>query len=86
VRVERVSRAGFYCHWQASVPRQADTALRDAVQQVAVEKRFYRYRRVQRELRLRGHWGLTRGVQFTGLTPISGGKNLGERPVCPQIP
>jgi putative transposase len=51
-----VSRAGFYRQWQASEPRQADTAVRDAVQQVAVEKRFYGYRRVQRELRQRGYW------------------------------
>ena len=51
-----VSRAGFYRQWLASGPRQADTALRDAVQQVAVEKRFYGYRRVQRELRPCGHW------------------------------
>jgi hypothetical protein len=50
-----VSRAGFYRQWEASAPRQADTAVRDAVQQVAVEKRFYGYRRVQRELRDRGH-------------------------------
>ncbi len=50
-----VSRAGFYRHWEVSAPRQADTALRDALQQVAVEKRFYGYRRVQRELRERGH-------------------------------
>ena len=50
-----VSRARFYRHWQASAPRQADTALRDALQQVIVEKRFYGYRRVQRELRQRGH-------------------------------
>ena len=51
-----VSRAGFYRHWEASAPRQADTALRDALQQVALEKRFYGYRRVQHELRQRGHW------------------------------
>ena len=51
-----ISRARFYRQWQASVPRQADTALRDALQQVAVEKRFYGYRRVQRELRQRGYW------------------------------
>jgi transposase InsO family protein len=50
-----VSRAGFYRHWEASAPRQADTAVRDAIQQVTVEKRFYGYRRVQRELRQRGH-------------------------------
>ena len=49
-----VSRAGFYRHWLASAPRQADTAVRDAVQQIIVEKRFYGYRRVQRELRHRG--------------------------------
>ncbi len=49
-----VSRAGFYRHWEASAPRQADTAVRDAIQQVIVEKRFYGYRRVQRELRHRG--------------------------------
>lgn len=60
LRVERmcelsgVSRAGFYRHWEASAPRQVDTAVRDAIQQVIVAKRFYGYRRVQRELRQRG--------------------------------
>ena len=49
-----VSRAGFYRHWEASAPRQADTAVRDAIQKVIVAKRFYGYRRVQRELRQRG--------------------------------
>jgi len=48
--LSEMSRARFYRHWQESVPKQADTALRDAVQRVAVEKRFYGYRRVQREL------------------------------------
>jgi transposase InsO family protein len=50
-----ISRARFYRQWQSSEPRQADTALRDALQQVAVEKRCYGYRRVQRELRQRGY-------------------------------
>ena len=50
-----VSRAGFYRHWEESAPRQSDTALRDAIQQVVVEKQFYGYRRVQQELRQRGH-------------------------------
>jgi hypothetical protein len=36
-----VSRAGFYRHWEASASRQADTALRDAIQQGIVEMRFY---------------------------------------------
>ena len=51
-----VSRAGFYRRWQASAPRQADTALRDALQQVALEKRCYGYRRVTQELKRRGYW------------------------------
>ncbi len=49
-----LSRARFYRHWESSAPRQADTALRDAIQQVIVEKRFYGYRRVHWELRQRG--------------------------------
>ena len=49
-----VSRSGFYRHWEVSAPRQADTALRDTIQEVTVAKRFYGYRRVQRELRQRG--------------------------------
>jgi hypothetical protein len=32
-----VSRAGFYRHWEESAPRQADTALRDAIQQVILK-------------------------------------------------
>jgi hypothetical protein len=31
-----VSRAGFYRHWEESSPRQADTALRDEMQRVAL--------------------------------------------------
>jgi len=49
-----VSRAGFYRHWEASAPRQCDTAVRDAIQQVVVEKRFYGYRRVTQVLKRRG--------------------------------
>lgn len=50
-----VSRAGFYRHWEESAPKQADTALRDAIQQVVVKNRFYGYRRVQRELQQNGY-------------------------------
>jgi len=46
-----VSRAGFYRHWEQSAPKQADAALRDQMQQVALENRFYGYRRVQQELK-----------------------------------
>jgi transposase InsO family protein len=47
----RVSRAGYYRHWAASAPREEETAVRDAIQKVALENRFYGYRRVAKEVR-----------------------------------
>jgi putative transposase len=41
-----VSRASYYRQWAASAPRQEETAVRDAVQRIALENRFYGYRRV----------------------------------------
>lgn len=41
-----VSRASFYRHWESKAPTEAETALRDAIQRVAVAHRFYGYRRV----------------------------------------
>jgi putative transposase len=41
-----VNRAGYYRHWGASAPRQEETAVRDAVQRVALEYRYYGYRRI----------------------------------------
>jgi putative transposase len=49
-----VNRAGYYRHWQASVPRQADTAMRDAIQRVALADRHYGYRRIAAQLRREG--------------------------------
>jgi putative transposase len=49
-----VSRAGYYRHWQASAPRQADTALRDAIQRTALANRHYGYRRISAQLRREG--------------------------------
>jgi putative transposase len=51
----RVSRAGFYRHYQEHQPRQADVALRDLIQQIVLENRGYGYRRVRAEL---GHQGV----------------------------
>ena len=45
-----VSRAGYYRRWQASAPREEETATRDAIQRVALENRHYGYRRIAREL------------------------------------
>jgi putative transposase len=49
-----ISRAGYYRHWAASAPRQAETCTRDAIQRVALVNRFYGYRRVTFELRREG--------------------------------
>jgi putative transposase len=39
-----VSRAGYYRHWQASQPREADTALRDEIQKLSLAQRKNGYR------------------------------------------
>jgi transposase InsO family protein len=49
-----VGRPGYYRHWKRSAPRQEETAARDLIQQVALENRFYGYRRIARELFNRG--------------------------------
>jgi transposase InsO family protein len=49
-----VSRAGYYRHWAASAPRQAETCARDVIQRVALANRFYGYRRVTFELQRDG--------------------------------
>lgn len=50
----RVSRAGYYRHWAASMPREEETAVRDAVQRVALANRRYGYRRIAAQLRRDG--------------------------------
>jgi transposase InsO family protein len=52
--IARVSRAGFYRRYQEHEPRQADVALRDLIQQIVLENRFYGYRRVTAELDQQG--------------------------------
>jgi transposase InsO family protein len=45
-RLAGVSRAGYYRFWQNSAPREHDTAVRDAIQRVALangRRRGYRY-------------------------------------------
>ncbi len=49
-RLAGVSRAGYYRQWQASAPRQEQTALRDAIQKVALAHRYYGYRRIAAQL------------------------------------
>ncbi|MGH7246775.1 MAG: IS3 family transposase [Pseudomonadota bacterium] len=49
-----ISRAGYYRHWAASAPRQEETAVRDAIQRVALADRHCGYRRITATLRRRG--------------------------------
>jgi putative transposase len=54
-QLARVSRAGFYRFLKAHVPREEDTEVRSAIQQVALQhRRRYGYRRVTVELKRRG--------------------------------
>jgi putative transposase len=41
-----LSRAGFYRHYEEHEPRQSDVELRNAIQKIVIENRFYGYRRV----------------------------------------
>ena len=50
----RLSRAGFYRHFDEHLPRQADTELRAQIQQICLEKRCYGSRRVAFELHKQG--------------------------------
>ena len=49
-----VSRAGFYRFGEIRAPRRAEADLRDKIQAIALENRFYGYRRVKQELWLHG--------------------------------
>ena len=46
----RISRAGFYRHFDEHLPRQADTELRQQIQQICLDNRCYGSRRVMIEL------------------------------------
>jgi len=51
-----VSRAGYYRHWEAVAPDEAEMAARDAIQKVALaHHRRYGYRRVTAELHRQGN-------------------------------
>jgi transposase InsO family protein len=54
-RLARVSRAGFYRHWQAKAPDEEETAVRAAIHEIALaNRRHYGRPRITRELRRRG--------------------------------
>jgi putative transposase len=45
-----VSRAGFYRHGEVGAPERTEADLRDKIQKIALQNRFYGYRRVCRDL------------------------------------
>jgi putative transposase len=50
-----VSRAGFYRFGEVRAPKRTEADLRDKIQKIALENRFYGYRRICRDLwRLHG--------------------------------
>ena len=49
-----VNRAGYYRHWRGCAPRQEETAVRDALQRLALSNRRYGYRRLAAQLRRDG--------------------------------
>ncbi len=49
-----VSRAGYYRAWQASAPREEETALRHEIQRLSLATRSYGYRRITAQLRQLG--------------------------------
>jgi putative transposase len=49
-----VSRASFYRHWNQAAPAREETALRDAIQRLALAHRHYGYRRITALLRREG--------------------------------
>jgi len=49
-----LSRAGYYRRWRQSAPRQEETALRDRLQELALQHRHYGYRRLGALLRREG--------------------------------
>jgi len=53
-RAAGLSRAGFYRHYEEHAPAQLDVELRDAIHRIALENRFYGYRRVTAALQQQG--------------------------------
>jgi putative transposase len=53
-RLAGVSRAAYHRHWRDHAPREQDTELRSAIQQLALEDRHNGYRRIHGRLTIQG--------------------------------
>jgi transposase InsO family protein len=79
----KVSRAGYYRHWQGSAPRAEQTAVRDAIQRVALENRVHRgYRYIGHELRRR-HGLVVNHKRVLRLLRLDNLLDLKRRPFVP---
>ena len=87
-QIARVSRTGFYRHYEQHEPRQADVVLRDLIQKIALENRFYGYRRVTAELQHRGtvvnHKRVLRLMRADNLLVVK--HSFGQRPANSEMP
>ncbi len=77
----RVSRAGFYRHYDEHEPRQADMVLRDAIQRIVLDNRFYGGRTGDGVLFL-APWTPT---PLTELTPLTGPARAGPIEVSSRL-
>lgn len=94
-RAAQVSRAGYYRYFDQHAPRQAETELRDKIQRIALENRYYGYRRVTADLRLQGvivnHKRVLRVMREDNLLSLRKRKfvvttdSTHERPVYPNL-
>jgi transposase InsO family protein len=49
-----LARCGYYRQWRVSAPRQEEMGVRDAIQRIALEHKYYGYRRIGAQLRREG--------------------------------
>ena len=91
----QVSRAGYYRYFDEHAPQQAETELRNRIQRIALENRYYGYRRVTADLRLQGvivnHKRVLRVMREDNLLSLRRRKfvvttdSRHERPVYPNL-
>jgi len=94
-RAAQLSRAGYYRYFDEHAPQQAETELRNRIQRIALENRYYGYRRVMAGLRLQGvivnHKRVLRVMREDNLLSLRRRKfvvttdSRHERPVYPNL-
>ena len=78
----QVSRAGYYRHFGPHAEKREDADLRDLIQRIALDNRYYGYRRVAHALRRQGL--IVNGKRVLRLTREDNLLALRRRPFVPQ--